>query len=201
MKILKDMMAQMTGPGVLDALTALLREKDKNFPPLEARFEEAAANIRRILGPEGTPDFEKHLADLRQEVTAQMVYAGHLGYQANLMHFRSPSGNRFLPPEFPDLLKEHIMTSMPMCTAALNRQSSYFTTLPDAAKEQHAVLTEYFCWLETTGPKLAHFAGYRFANAFLPWAEPGYQPDVAQTICYASALEKYLNLPPASLLT
>ena len=48
-------------------------------------------------------------------------------------------------------------------------------------------------YLEVTGPKLAHFWGYRFANQFLPWVEPGYVSDGAQTSLYALELHRDLG--------
>ena len=63
----------------------------------------------------------------------------------------------------------------------------------EALNEYEDAIRSYYVYLEVTGPKLAHFWGYRFANQFLPWVEPGYVSDGAQTSMYALELHRDLG--------
>ena len=53
--------------------------------------------------------------------------------------------------------------------------------------------TEYICYLETVGPKLAHYYGYLLGNAMLHRVIPGYQPDLALTLGYFTMLKNYFG--------
>ena len=67
-------------------------------------------------------------------------------------------------------------------------------TYKDALSEYEAAIQSYSIYLDVAGPKLAHFWGYAFANRFLPWVEPGYVSDGAQTSIYALELHRDLGV-------
>ena len=84
------------------------------------------------------------------------------------------------------------MQTLPHRAAAEKDIAAFRGTYKDALSEYEDAIQSYYIYLEVAGPKLAHFWGYAFANGFLPWVEPGYVSDGAQTSVYA--LELYRDL-------
>ena len=80
------------------------------------------------------------------------------------------------------------------CRAAVEKTIAAFReTYKDALSKYEEAIQSYYIYLEVAGPKLAHFWGYAFANRFLPWVEPGYVSDGAQTSVYALELHRDLG--------
>ena len=86
------------------------------------------------------------------------------------------------------------MQTLPHRAAAEKAISAFRETYKDALSEYEDAIQSYYIYLEVAGPKLAHFWGYAFANRFLPWVEPGYVSDGAQTSVYALELRRDLGV-------
>ena len=87
------------------------------------------------------------------------------------------------------------MQTMPYRNEAEAAVAAILEAYEEALNEYEDAIRSYYVYLEVTGPKLAHFWGYRFANQFLPWVEPGYVSDGAQTSMYALELHRDLGFP------
>ena len=85
------------------------------------------------------------------------------------------------------------MQTMPYRNEAEAAAAAIQEAYEEALNEYEDAIRSYYVSLEVTGPKLAHFWGYRFANQFLPWVEPGYVSDGAQTSMYALELHRDLG--------
>ena len=85
------------------------------------------------------------------------------------------------------------MRTLPQRAAAEETIAAFRETYKDALSEYEDAIQSYNIYLEVAGPKLAHFWGYVFANQFLPWVEPGYVSDGAQTSIYALELHRDLG--------
>ena len=85
------------------------------------------------------------------------------------------------------------MQTLPHRAAAEKTIAAFQETYKDALSEYEDAIQSYYIYLEVTGPKLAHFWGYAFANQFLPWVEPGYVSDGTQTSVYALELHRDLG--------
>ena len=73
--------------------------------------------------------------------------------------------------------------------------TTFQTKHGQSAEPQLDAIQNYYIYLETIGPKLAHYWGYVFANHFLPLVEPGYVCDGAQTSIYTMELSRELGFP------
>ena len=60
-------------------------------------------------------------------------------------------------------------------------------------KELFGDILDYISYLETTGPKLAHYFGFALGNEILPNLVPGYHPDRVLTMQYKAMLTHYLG--------
>ena len=190
MKTIEPILSCLTSITMVDDLRQVLREKDPEFLPAEAKFQEAVAHLTEKLGIE---EVERYVTAMDRQICSDLVYAGYLGFQANLQNFHNPVASQFTRLDYETFLREHIMQTLPYRTAAEDTERAFLQTHKEILSEYEEDILDYYVHLEITGPKLAHFWGYRFANQFLPWVEPGYVSDGAQTSLYALELNRDLG--------
>jgi len=190
MKTIEPILSCLTSLTIVDDLRQTLREKDPEFFPAEEKFQEAIANLTEKLG---IAEVERYVTAMDRQVCSDLVYAGYLGFHANLHNFHNPVASQFTRLDYETFLREHIMQSMPYRNEAEAAATAIQEAYEEALNEYEDAIRSYYVYLEVTGPKLAHFWGYRFANQFLPWVEPGYVSDSAQTSMYALELHRDLG--------
>ena len=67
-------------------------------------------------------------------------------------------------------------------------------SLPEEKRELANGISEYICYLETIGYKLAHYFGFILADEFFYHVIPGYCKDDVTTMQYTWDLQKFLQL-------
>ena len=168
MKTIESTLSQLTDLSIVENLRKVLREKDQEFLPVEAKFQDAMRDLAARIGKNATNEL---VTAWDRQICSDLVYAGYLGFQANLLNFHNPVASQFTRLDYETFLREHIMQTMPYRNeaeaAAVAIQEAYM----EALNEYEDAIRSYYVYLEVTGPKLAHFWGYRFANQFLPWVE------------------------------
>ena len=190
MKTIESTLSQLTDISIVEDLRKILREKDREFLPVEAKFQEAVRDLATRIGNQATQEL---VAAWDRQIRSDLVYAGYLGFQANLHNFHNPVASQFTSLDYETFLREHIMQTMPYRNEAEAAAAAIQEAYEEALNEYEDAIRSYYVYLEVTGPKLAHFWGYRFANQFLPWVEPGYVSDGAQTSMYALELHRDLG--------
>ena len=190
MKTIESILSQLTDISIVEDLQKTLREKDREFLPVEAKFQEALRDLVTRIGNQATKEF---VAAWDRQICSDLVYAGYLGFQANSHNFHNPVASQFTRLDYETFLREHIMQTMPYRNEAEAAATAIQENYAEALNEYEDAIRSYYVYLEVTGPKLAHFWGYRFANQFLPWVEPGYVSDGAQTSMYALELHRDLG--------
>ena len=190
MNTIEYLLSQLTSNALVSDLKTVLREQDPEFPPVESAFQEATRALASKIGKE---EAEKLLAAKEQQILSDLVYAAYLGFQANLSNFHNPVASQFSKLDYDVFLREHIMQTLPHRATAEKVITAFRETYKDALSEYEDAIQSYYIYLEVIGPKLAHFWGYAFANQFLPWVEPGYVSDGAQTSVYALELHRDLG--------
>ena len=190
MKTIEPILSCLTSITMVDDLRQVLREKDPEFLPAEEKFLEVVAHLTEKLGVE---EVERYVTAMDRQICSDLVYAGYLGFQANLQNFHNPVASQFTRLDYETFLREHIMQTLPNRTAAEDTERAFLQAHKEILSEYEEGILDYYVHLEITGPKLAHFWGYRFANQFLPWVEPGYVSDGAQTSIYAMELYRDLG--------
>ncbi len=186
MKTISKFAAQLTDKDrVLDAVKALLKETDPQFPEEEARYTEAAAKLKAIRC-----DAENYLTAKEECFAAAVIYMAWQGFQLN----------RYLhdhPVPFPQSLDRlYREQTLPLLPAYRHRQRTLDEFRPSQADEDAAFLgvLDYYTYLETVGYKLAHYYGYRLADHLLCHAVAGYTSDPVSTEAYRRTLEDYLQI-------
>ena len=190
MKTIEPIVSCLTSITMVDDLRQVLREKDPEFLPAEEKFLEVVAHLTEKLGIE---EVERYVTAMDRQICSDLVYAGYLGFQANLQNFHNPVASQFTRLDYETFLREHIMQTMPYRNEAEAAAAAIQEAYEEALNEYEDAIRSYYVYLEVTGPKLAHFWGYRFANQFLPWVGPGYVSDGAQTSMYVLELHRDLG--------
>ena len=190
MKTIESTLDMLTDLSIVEDLRKILREKDREFLPVEAKFQEAVRDLTARIGRNATKEL---VAAWDRQICSDLIYAGFLGFQANLRNFHNPVASQFTRLDYETFLREHIMQTMPYRNEAEAAAAAIQEAYAEALNEYEDAIRSYYVYLEVTGPKLAHFWGYRFANQFLPWVEPGYVSDGAQTSMYALELHRDLG--------
>ena len=190
MNTIESILTLLTSDALVADVKAVLREQDPEYPSVETAFQEAVCALASKIGKE---EAEKLLASKERQILSDLVYTAYLGFQANLANFHNPMASQFTKLDYDVFLREHIMQTLPCRAAAEKTIAAFRETYKDALSAYEDAIQSYYIYLEVAGPKLAHFWGYAFANRFLPWVEPGYVSDGAQTSVYALDLHRDLG--------
>ena len=190
MNTFETALSQLTSLSIVEDLRKVLHDKDRDFPPVEEKFKKALYALNVRIGEAAT---EALTAAWDQQICADLVYAGYQGFQANLQNFHNPVACQFTRLDYETFLRKHIMQAMPYRRKADNTAAALWQAYREVLNEYEDAIRSYYVYLEVTGPKLAHFWGYRFANQLLPWVEPGYAIDGTQTSLYALELHRDLG--------
>lgn len=185
----QDVLSNLLSVSIVTELSNWLLEKDFDFPPVQAAYQDAAIILVNHLGKEA----EAFLSAQDQQIISDLLYSAYLGFQANLSNFRCSGGNHFVSQGSDHFLHEHIMYSLPGRVSYDSTITAFQTKHGQSAELQLDAIQNYYIYLETIGPKLAHYWGYVFANHFLPLVEPGYVCDGAQTSIYTIELSRELG--------
>lgn len=185
----QDVLSNLFSVSMITELSNWLVEKDLDFPPVQAAYQDAAKILVNQLGKEA----EAFLSAQDQQIISDLRYSAYLGFQANLANFRCSSGNHFVAQGSDRFLHEHIMYSLPGRVNYDTIIAAFQTRYGQSAEPQLDAIQNYYIYLETVGPKLAHYWGYVFANHFLSLVEPGYVCDSAQTSIYTMELSRELG--------
>ena len=194
----KSLMAQLTDPKiVLQNVSDVLRKIDPNFAQEELQYLAAVEALKEGIGETISPSASDYITAREQEICAELIYVGWLGFQQNIECFQNPVNTMFLKMDYEDFHRERRMHTLPEVQKALEIRNAFYEvlrTLPEEKQKITEGITEYMSYLETTGYKLAHYFGFILADQFLHHVIPGYVSDSVATMQYRWDLQKYLQL-------
>ena len=172
----KTTMEQLTGQALTKSLIEFLEQHCEDFSEIREKYQEAIAQTEK----------GKKLAEAIDAQTASdLLFSAALGLKANLDHFRDPIARTFLEVDPEIYLRESVAHSLPQYIEAQKVRNTV---------ETNDDIIGYTTYLETFGPKLAHYFGYLLGNELLPRIVPGYQPDPILTIRYHNWVCGYMGI-------
>ena len=172
----KTIMEQLTGQALTNSLIEFLEQHSEDFPEIREKYQKAIAQAER----------GKELADaIAAQTTSDILFSAALGLKANLDHFRDPIARTFLEVDPEIYLRESVAHNMPQYIEAQRIRDS---------AEYDDDITAYTTYLETVGPKLAHYFGYLLGDELLARIVPGYQSNPLLTILYRNWVRTYLGI-------
>lgn len=194
----KSVMAQLTDPKiVLQNVGNILREIDPEFVQEEKQYNAAVATLREAIGGSISPSATEYIAAKEQEICAELIYVAWLGFQQNLACFQNPVNTMFLKMDYEDFHREQRMHTLPEVQKAMKTINAFHEVMRTIPEEKQALtdgISEFMCYLETTGYKLAHYFGFILADEFLPHVILGYVSDPVTKMQYEWDLQNYLQL-------
>lgn len=190
MLILKDLLNLFSSEEIYDSLIHILENHFRDFPEVQIKYQQAMDALQKDLG---AAPVAKEKEAIRQGIASTLFFSGWLGLQANLNYYLDPIAGNFLNTEPELYLQEKAARKLPEYETAQEIRKPFYAGLTDAQRLIYEDVTEYICYLETVGPKLAHYYGYLLGNAMLHRVVPGYQPDMALTLRYAMMLENHFG--------
>lgn len=190
MLTLQNFLNQISHKDIYDSLVHMMEDTFQDFPEVQSNYNRAMDALKKDLGEESV---KKEKEAIQKRIASTLFFSGWLGFQANLNYFLDPVAGDFLNAEPEIFLKEKTARTLPDYETAQEMQKQFYAGLNDAQRLIYEDVTEYICYMETVGPKLAHYYGYLLGNALLHRVVPGYQPDMAFTLRYAMMLENHFG--------
>lgn len=170
----KTIMEQLTGPAMTASLIRFMEENFSDFQEIHKKYRETIAHM----------DNGAALAEaIDAQIASDLLFSAALGLKANLDHFRDPVARTFLEVESEVYLRESIAHSLPQYMEAQQIRDTIHI---------NDDITAFSTYLETIGPKLAHYMGYLLGNELLPRIIPGFCCDPLLTMQYKKMTDDYL---------
>ena len=194
MKSIQEITSQITNhKAIIHLMEDILDDIDPDYPSEKTAFREGVAAIKAKV-PESFPISIDSLIDAyERRIAGNLLFLAWKGLHLNLDCFRDATKRVFLDMDYEDIHQEEIMNSMPYGKASYDLSRAYWDALPEGQKDLLMPVTDYFCYLETTAYKIAHFIGFRAGDDLLPFLEPGYVANTALSSAYAAELQEYLQ--------
>ena len=171
----KNLMKHLTGQTLTNPLIEFMEQHFDDFPEIHAKYLEVIAH---------TEKGEQLAEAIAVQTTSDLLFSAALGLKANLDHFRNPVAMTFLEVEPEIYLRESVAHCLPQYIEAQK--------IRDTAEANDDVIA-YTTYLETIGPKLAHYFGYLLGDELLPRIVPSYQPDPLLSFRYRNWMMEYVG--------
>lgn len=175
---------------MLNKMIGIISEVSKDFPKIKEEYEQSVSVLRRELGDE---KIDKLLDAVSRRCEADLLFCGGLGYRANLKNFRDPVARTFMDVDFEEYLRVEVLQRMPQRQAAVSEIDAFYHALNEEQKGVYDAISTYLVSLELDLTKLAHYAGFMFANEMLECTEPGYVPNFVLTLRYQSFMSEWFG--------
>ena len=175
---------------MLNKMLEVIERVCKDFPHIKEEYEQSLFILRRELGDE---KIDNLLNAINRRCEADLLFCGSLGYQANLKNFRDPIARTFIDVDFEEYLRVNVLQRMPQREAAEKEIDDFYHSLDEVQKGAWDAISSYLVSLELDLTKLAHYAGFMFANEMLVYTEPGYTPNLVLSLRYRRFMSEWFG--------
>ncbi len=187
------MMELLTGREGVDSFVESLISTSKDFAEDHRHFEETIACFRVASQNNVVPSVDDLLDAIHRLISSQFIFAGYLGFQANVDHYLNPVARTFMEVDPEVYLRESVARTLPEYVSAKAIIDSFRNQLSSEQQKKFESVAMYIAHLETIIPKIAHYEGFLLGNDLLRYILPGYQPDIQLTTCYSWMLKEYMQ--------
>ena len=180
MKITESILAQLTDTDtILESIYRAITEVDPNYAEETAAYERG---VQALL--QAVPGAETYLQARRQELASDIRFAMWQGFKWAMDCHRDPIYKLLAQLDFEDLCRESPMHTLPAAKAAQATARAFTQPLPEDKQPLLVPIIDHFAYLETYGYKIAHSAGFGFANSLLPLVIPEFINDLGLPLFY-----------------
>lgn len=190
MLTLQTKLDELANQMIYDSLLHTMENHLSDFAEIKQKYLMAMDSLQNELGE---PAVAKEKDAIRQQIASTLFFSFYLGIQANLHDYLNPVSGNFLNTEPEIYLQEQAAAELPEYAAAQKTRQAFYAGLTDAQKTRYESITEYTCYWDTAGPKLAHYYGFCLGNTLLQRVVPGYYPNMALTLRYRMMLKEYFG--------
>lgn len=198
MKTVQTILGQLTDPKTIMAeICETLRTIDPEFFDTEIKYLAAVSNLEKELGNSITPSVSEFLAAEEEEFVSEIIYIGWQGFQLNMDIFHAPINAIMLRGDYEELHQERRLGTLPTAEKARDTINAFYEMMRENYRDKLDLtedITGFYSYLQTSGYKIAHYFGFRFADLFLPYVIPGYVDDSVNTGYYRRTLQEYLDI-------
>lgn len=187
---MQTILNQLTGTEICDSLIHFMTEEFEDFAAARKQYEYTMESLQTELGEDAVTEA---MDAVRQLTVSSILFSGALGIKANLDNFIDPLSRNFLDVEPEIYLRENTARSLPEYACARRVLNRFCASLTPGQQTLYEAVIAYISYLETAGPKLAHYCGYLLGNQLLPRIVPGYHTDAALTERYHMMLANYFG--------
>lgn len=175
---------------MVKAMTEYIESFSKDFAPCKEEYEQSIFILRREVGDEKV---DKFIEAIERRCEADLIFCGSLGYEANLKNFRDPIARTFMDVDFEEYLRVEVLQNMPQRDCAEREIEEFYQSLTEVQKGTYEAISSYLVYLELDLTKLAHYAGFMFANEMLYYTEPGYSANLVLSLRYRRFMEEWFS--------
>ena len=193
MNITQEIWDFLMGNGTVQALETVMAQNFEDFAETQQKYFDAIAVLQESLGDSAVISPEEVMKAIEQQTASYLLFAGLLGFKANWDHFIDPVARTFLEAGPEVYLREDMAHILPDYICAQETRTQFYTQLSSEQRKIYEDIIAHTCYLETAGPKLAHYFGYILGNDMLQRIVPGYRPDYVLTRKYTAMLETYFG--------
>jgi hypothetical protein len=190
--MMQKVVEQLTGKQFVRTLETYLEGNFESFAEVRSRYAKAVERLRNE-GSVMVPSVGDVVDAIEKQTASNLFFSGVLGIKANLDHFMDPMARTVLDVDFDVFLREETARRLPAYEKTQMVIDAFYVLLTPTQKELFSDILDYISYLETTGPKLAHYYGFILGNEILPNLVLGYYPDHVLTVQYRAILEHYLG--------
>lgn len=190
MLTMQTILEQLTGRHIVEAFVQQMAEKSEGFAADRQRYIDAMDVLQKELGDAVLEERDA----IERQLASDLLFSGFLGLKANLNNFIDPIARNFLDVDFDVYLREETAHRLPEYERAEKSRDRFYSLLSPVQQKIYEDVITYTSYLETVGPKLAHYYGYLLGNELLPRIVPGYHKDSILTARYTTMLENYFGI-------
>lgn len=190
MLTMQTILEQLTGRHIVEAFVQQMAEKSEGFAADRQRYIDAMDVLQKELGDAVLEERDA----IERQLASDLLFSGFLGLKANLNNFIDPIARNFLDVDFDVYLREETAHRLPEYERAEKSRDRFYSLLSPVQQKIYEDVLTYTSYLETVGPKLAHYYGYLLGNELLPRIVPGYHKDSILTARYTTMLENYFGI-------
>lgn len=190
---LQTVLEQLTDMRIVASLKEVLTDEFEDFADVRKGYDDAICQLRNELGENTSPSVNDAVDAIERQTASNLFFSGVLGLKANLDYYINPISRNFLDAGFDVFLRENTAHRLPEYEKSQEVLDRFYALLSPAQRVAYDDILEYIAYLETIGPKLAHYHGYLLGNDILYRIIPGYHPNDLLTAKYKIMLEDYLG--------
>ena len=174
---------------ILNGYLKIVEERCEEFREVKQKFLVFSKELESCY-----PHTQKILELHENLLIFSLVFTYSLGFIDNSNHFFNPHAPTFMEKDFDKILYESEMHKSEDYIKTNRELDEYTIEMSKSIYAIYSKMLEYYSYLDTYIPKLAHYYGFTKANTEFSKRIKNYKPDEKLTEEYKNWLSDYLKM-------